>query len=93
MGLFQKSVLSNQLKSISDNEIDKGWRKFQDYKSIASKIQNYKEEEFQFDFLKMLFDDCLGYKISDVGEEMAWISGGLRVHLNSNRNLFERYGF
>ena len=69
MALFQKSVLTNYLSSISDNEINNGWVKFQNYKSIASNIKNYKEEEFQFDFLKMIFNDCLGYKISDVGEE------------------------
>ena len=69
MALFQKSVLTEYLNSITDDEINSGWEKFQDYKSISNKIRNYKEEEFQFDFLKMIFNDCLGYKISDVGEE------------------------
>ena len=66
MALFQKSVLTNYLSSISDNEINNGWVNFQNYKSIASNIKNYKEEEFQFDFLKMIFNDCLGYKISEI---------------------------
>ncbi len=69
MSLFQKSVLNNYLNTISDDEINNGWSKFQNYKSIVSKIKKYKEEEFQFDFLKMVFNDCLGYKISDVGQE------------------------
>ena len=69
MALFQKSVLTEYLNSITDEEINSGWEKFQDYKSISNEIRNYKEEEFQFDVLKMIFNDCLGYKISDVGEE------------------------
>ena len=69
MSLFQKSVINNQLESIDDNDIKEGWDNFQSYKSIINNIKGYKEEEFQFDFLKMIFNDCLGYKISDVGDE------------------------
>lgn len=69
MSLFQKSVIKNQLESIDDNDIKEGWDNFQSYKSIINNIKGYKEEEFQFDFLKMIFNDCLGYKISDVGDE------------------------
>jgi len=45
MALFQKSVLTNYLSSISHNEINNGWVNFQNYKSIASNIKNYKEED------------------------------------------------
>ena len=69
MALFQKSVLANHLNSITEKEILSGWEKFQDYKSISENIRTYKEEEFQYKFLEMLFVDCLGYKISDVGDE------------------------
>ena len=69
MALFQKSVLANHINSINESEIISGWEKFQDYKSISENIRNYKEEEFQYKFLEMLFVDCLGYKISDVGDE------------------------
>ena len=69
MALFQKSVLANHINSITESEIVSGWEKFQDYKSISENIRNYKEEEFQYKFLEMLFVDCLGYKISDVGDE------------------------
>ena len=69
MALFQKSVLANHLNSITEKEILSGWEKFQNYKSISENIRTYKEEEFQYKFLEMLFVDCLGYKISDVGDE------------------------
>ncbi len=69
MALFQKSVLANHINSIAEREIVNGWEKFQDYKSISENIRNYKEEEFQYKFLEMLFVDCFGYKISDVGNE------------------------
>ena len=69
MALFQKSVLANHINSITESEILSGWEKFQDYKSISENIRTYKEEEFQYKFLEMLFVDCLGYKISDVGDE------------------------
>ena len=69
MALFQKSVLANHLNSIIEKEILSGWEKFQNYKSISENIRTYKEEEFQYKFLEMLFVDCLGYKISDVGDE------------------------
>ena len=69
MSLFQKSVIKNKLQSIKNIDIKEGWDNFQNYKSIVDKIKVYKEEEFQFDFLKMIFNDCLGYKISDVGDE------------------------
>jgi type I restriction-modification system DNA methylase subunit len=61
MSLFQKSVLSNYLDSISDSEIDKGWSSLQSYKEMASKVQSFKEEEFQADFLTIIFADCFGY--------------------------------
>jgi type I restriction-modification system DNA methylase subunit len=62
MGLFQKSVLSNHLSSISDDEVNNGWNKFQDYKNMSSKIRGFKEEAFQAGFLTKIFVDCLGYK-------------------------------
>ena len=61
MSLFQKSVLSNYLDSVSDSEIDKGWSSLQSYKEMASKVQSFKEEEFQADFLTIIFADCFGY--------------------------------
>jgi len=61
MALFQKSVLSNYLDSVSDSEIDKGWSSLQSYKEMASKVQSFKEEEFQADFLTIIFADCFGY--------------------------------
>ena len=69
MALFQKSVLANHLNSITESEILSGWEKFQNYKSISENNRTYKEEEFQYKFLEMLFVDCLGYKISDVVDE------------------------
>ena len=56
MSLFQKSVIKNKLESIKDVDIKEGWDNFQNYKSIVDKIKVYKEEEFQFDFLKMIFN-------------------------------------
>ena len=61
MSLFQKSVLSNYLDSVSDSDIDKGWSSLQSYKEMASKVQSFKEEEFQADFLTIIFADCFGY--------------------------------
>ena len=61
MSLFQKSVLSNYLDSVSDSDIDKGWSSIQSYKEMASKVQSFKEEEFQADFLTIIFADCFGY--------------------------------
>lgn len=69
MSLFQKSVINNKIESIDDNDIKVEWDNFQSYKSIINNIKEQKDEEFQFDFLKMIFNDCLGYKISDVGVE------------------------
>ena len=68
MGLFQKSVLSNHLSSISDDEVNNGWNKFQDYKNMSSKIRGFKEEAFQAGFitsnlirkLKVYCRGCLG---------------------------------
>ncbi len=62
MGLFQKSVLTNYLKSITDDEINSGWEKIQDYQKMSSKIREFKEEAFQAGFLTKIFVDCLGYK-------------------------------
>ena len=62
MGLFQKSVLSSYLDSVSDSEIDKGWSSLQSYKEMASKVQTFKEEVFQAKFLEKIFVDCFGYK-------------------------------
>ena len=61
MSLFQKSVLSSYLESVSDSEIDKGWASLQSYKEMATKVQSFKEEEFQADFLTIIFADCFGY--------------------------------
>lgn len=62
MSLFQKSVLSNYLDSVSDSEIDKGWSSLQSYKEMASKVQTFKEEVFQAKFLEKIFVDCFSYK-------------------------------
>jgi len=62
MSLFQKSVLSSYLESVSDSDIDKGWANLQSYKKMASKVQSFKEEEFQAKFLEKIFVDCFGYK-------------------------------
>ena len=62
MLLFQKSVLSNYLDSVSDSEIDKGWSSLQSYKEMASKVQTFKEEVFQAKFLEKIFVDCFSYK-------------------------------
>ena len=62
MALFQKSVLTNYLKSITDDEINSGWEKIQDYQKMSSKIREFKEEAFQAGFLTKIFVDCLGYK-------------------------------
>jgi len=62
MVLFQKSVLTNYLKSITDDEINSGWEKIQDYQKMSSKIREFKEEAFQAGFLTKIFVDCLGYK-------------------------------
>ena len=50
MGLFQKSVLVNYLKSITDDEISFGWEKIQDYQKMFSKIRGFKQESFQAGF-------------------------------------------
>ena len=62
MGLFQKSVLTNYLTSVSDSDIDKGWNSLISYKEMDSKVQTLKEEEFQAKFLEKIFVDCFGYK-------------------------------
>ena len=62
MGLFQKSVLTNYLTSVSDNDIEKGWSSLQSYKEMGSKVQTFKEEVFQAKFLEKIFVDCFGYK-------------------------------
>ena len=63
MSLFQKSVLTEYLKSITDDEINSGWEKIQDYQKISlNKIKEFKEEVFQATFLTKIFVDCLGYK-------------------------------
>ena len=70
MALFQKSVLSNYLESVSDSDIDKGWTSLQSYKEMAHKIQSFKEEVFQAKFLEKIFVDCFGYKSQyDLAEE------------------------
>ncbi len=46
MGLFQKSVLTNYLTSVSDSDIEKGWNSLISYKEMDSKVQTLKEEEF-----------------------------------------------
>ena len=80
MALFQKSVLANHLNSIAEKEILSGWEKFQDYKSISENIRTYKEEEFQYKFLEMLFVDCLGYKISEIRKSNNALTGCLTFH-------------
>ena len=62
MGLFQKSVLTNYLTSVSDSDIDKGWNSLISYKEMDSKVQTFKEEVFQAKFLEKIFVDCFGYK-------------------------------
>ena len=62
MGLFQKSVLTNYLTSVSDSDIDKGWNSLISYKEMDSKVQTLKEEEFRAKFLEKIFVDCFGYK-------------------------------
>ena len=62
MGLFQKSVLTNYLASVSDNDIEKGWNSLISYKEMGSKVQTFKEEVFQAKFLEKIFVDCFGYK-------------------------------
>jgi len=62
MGLFQKSVLTNYLTSVSDSDIEKGWNSLISYKEMDSKVQTLKEEEFQAKFLEKIFVDCFGYK-------------------------------
>ena len=51
MGLFQKSVLTNYLTSVSDSDIEKGWNSLISYKEMDSKVQTFKEEVFQAKFL------------------------------------------
>jgi len=62
MGLFQKSVLTNYLTSVSDSDIEKGWNSLISYKEMDSKVQTLKEEEFRAKFLEKIFVDCFGYK-------------------------------
>ena len=62
MGLFQKSVLTNYLTSVSDSDIEKGWNSLISYKEMDSKVQTFKEEVFQAKFLEKIFVDCFGYK-------------------------------
>lgn len=62
MGLFQKSVLTNYLTSVLDSDVEKGWNSLISYKEMGSKVQTFKEEEFQAKFLEKIFVDCFGYK-------------------------------
>ena len=45
MGLFQKSVLTNYLTSVSDSDIEKGWNSLISYKEMDSKVQTLTIEE------------------------------------------------
>jgi len=70
MALFQKSVFENYLSKIDEDKLLPGWKEFQAKfltPSIQSEINQLKEEEFQFQFLQRLFDNCLGYNI-ELGE-------------------------
>tara|TARA_B100000963_G_C22624323_1_gene671556 strand:+ start:137 stop:3157 length:3021 start_codon:yes stop_codon:yes gene_type:complete len=62
MSLFQKSVITEYLKDISDAEINSGWEKIQDYQKMSSKVRDFKEEVFQASFLTKIFVECFGYK-------------------------------
>ena len=75
MSLFQQSVLENELKNITESDIESGWSYFKSFflnKETQKEIKSINEEKFQYAFLQHLFQKCLGYNIE----------------LGENRNLF-----
>ncbi|MFB9056542.1 Eco57I restriction-modification methylase domain-containing protein [Mariniflexile ostreae] len=66
MPLFQTSVLKNHLALLYDSEVDKAYKKYQNYfwnTIIQENIKTAKEEQYQATFLHELFVNILGYTL------------------------------
>jgi len=63
MGIFQKSVIKNHLKTLDSGQVEKAYQKFRENYNSAKieEIKNLKEEEYQSEFLREIFVDVLGY--------------------------------
>jgi len=65
MGIFQKSVIKNHLKTLDSGQVEKAYQKFRENYNSAKieEIKNLKEEEYQSEFLREIFVDVLGYTL------------------------------
>lgn len=71
MGLFQKSVLKQELERLDQIEVNKSWGAFSSYfrsTTAQAEILTFKEESNQQSFLYNLFGKCFGYKVQGFQE-------------------------
>ena len=59
--LINNSILNKFKDTISEKDYKNGWEKLQAYQEQSALIRNYKETEFQSEFLAKIFGDILGY--------------------------------
>ena len=61
MSIFNTKFLLTQEQD--EEKIKKRYLNLQTYQAKASEIKNFKEEKFQTQFLKDIFENCLGYTL------------------------------
>ncbi|WP_298705930.1 hypothetical protein, partial [uncultured Campylobacter sp.] len=61
MPIFNPKFLLTQDQD--EEKLKKRYANLQMYQAKASDIKNFKEEKFQTQFLKDIFEDCLGYTL------------------------------
>ncbi len=61
MSLFKQAILKNNKQD--ENLIAKRWAKFLEFKSKIEFIKSVKEEKYQTQFLKDIFEECLGFTL------------------------------
>ncbi|NWF66647.1 MAG: hypothetical protein HXX81_04165 [Campylobacterales bacterium] len=61
MPLFKQAILKTHKQD--ESLISKRWAKFQEFKSKIEFIKSVKEEKYQTQFLKDIFEECLGFTL------------------------------